>query len=125
MWVVASIGNSLLASGSRDTTVRIWDLNQGVCVHVLEGHSRSVSSITLMSNGRLVSGSGDHTLRVWRPSDWACEAVLEGHARAIVAVEALSGGRVVSAGAPAVCLFLVTALFLTRVLRRTQPMTIR
>ena len=30
-------------SGSEDKTVRVWDLESGVCLKVLEGHTESVS----------------------------------------------------------------------------------
>ena len=89
--------------GSRDTTMRIWEPATGACLHVLEGHTKSVSSICVMGDGRLVSGSGDHTLRIWHlveeggEASWLCDAILDGHGRALVAVEALGGDRVVSA----------------------------
>ena len=56
--------DNLLVSGSRDWTLRVWDMDTGLCRHVLRGHSDSVRCLEV--NGRYaVSGSYDHTVRVW------------------------------------------------------------
>lgn len=53
-------------SGSMDSTVRIWDLNNGQCVHTLTGHTSLVGLISI-SPTRLVSASADTTVRSWDP----------------------------------------------------------
>lgn len=55
----------LLASGSEDRLVRIWD-NQGKCILSLPEHSGSVLSICFSPNGKiLASGSEDGNLRIF------------------------------------------------------------
>ncbi len=55
-----------LASGSRDNTVKIWNVKTGKCVSTLNGHSRSVTSVAWNNDGtKLVSGSYDSTVRIW------------------------------------------------------------
>merc|ERR1711988_1496189 len=55
-----------LASGSRDSTVRIWDVMSGECVHVLNGHSDEVDSVCYSPDGKtLASGSNNKTVRIW------------------------------------------------------------
>ena len=39
-------------SGSYDKTVRVWDLESGVCLKVLEGHTDFVNSVALTPDGR-------------------------------------------------------------------------
>jgi hypothetical protein len=62
-----------VVSGSRDETVRIWDVGSGACVRTLEGHINWVNAVALSPDGRwVVSGSDDQTLRIWG-LDWAYE----------------------------------------------------
>ena len=78
----------LLATGSRDCTVRLWllssDNSSATCVATLEGHSSSVTSVAFHPTAPLLAtGSGDNTVRLWLLS---CDnssatfvATLEGH----------------------------------------------
>lgn len=50
-------------SGSRDTTLRVWDVQRGRLLRVLEGHQGSVRCLDVCG-GRVVSGSYDATCRV-------------------------------------------------------------
>jgi len=57
----------VLASGSLDTTVRIWDTESGEERAVLTGHDAAVSSVAFSPSGQiLASGSHDGIIRLWR-----------------------------------------------------------
>jgi F-box and WD-40 domain protein CDC4 len=64
-------------SGSMDGTVRIWSLQTGQCLHVLQGHTSLVGLLGL-SPTHLVSASADATLRIWDPSTGQLQHTLEG-----------------------------------------------
>ena len=53
----------IAVTGSRDATLRVWDVQQGRCLRVLEGHEQSVRCLDVCGN-KVVSGSYDTTCRV-------------------------------------------------------------
>jgi WD40 repeat protein len=59
---------SLIASGSSDKTVRIWDLLTSQCISILDGHSDQINLLAWSQDGgQLASGSSDKTVRIWNP----------------------------------------------------------
>jgi glucose repression regulatory protein TUP1 len=64
--VAISPNGQLVAAGSLDTVVRIWDVGTGALVERLRGHRDSVYSVAFTPDGKgLVSGSLDKTLKYW------------------------------------------------------------
>jgi WD40 repeat protein len=57
----------VIASGSHDKTVRLWDAQTGQSIgQPLQGHQAKVSSVAFSSDGRrIISGSWDETIRLW------------------------------------------------------------
>ncbi|PFH36518.1 hypothetical protein BESB_047100 [Besnoitia besnoiti] len=56
----------LLFSGSRDKTIRVWRIDDMVCVHALHRHTAEVLSLTSNStHGLLVSGAANGEVFVW------------------------------------------------------------
>lgn len=65
--VAFSPDGGLVASESDDTTVRIWRVSDGSLVHVLEGHTDSVTSIAFSPDGLfLASGGWDGSVLLWQ-----------------------------------------------------------
>src|SRR5207253_2379159 len=65
-------------SGSE--VVRLWDLETGRGLRVLEGHADVVRSVACSADQRrALSASSDKTLRLWDLETGRCLHVLEGH----------------------------------------------
>jgi WD40 repeat protein len=58
--------NNLIASGSYDRSVRIWQTDKpNEPLQILIGHENEVLSLVNLSDGNLASGSKDKTIRIW------------------------------------------------------------
>jgi len=68
--VTYSLNGSLIASGSEDKTIRLWDANDGSLVYELTGHTDFVNDLSFSPDGViLASGSSDGTVRFWNIED--------------------------------------------------------
>jgi F-box and WD-40 domain protein CDC4 len=98
---VASHGN-IVVSGSYDQTVRIWDIETGRLVHLLEGHTQKVYSVVIdAERNRCMSGSMDSTVRIWDMKTGECIKRLEGHI-VLVGLLGLTNQYLVSAAADSI-----------------------
>ncbi len=65
-WLAFSPDGRLLATVSRDVTLRVWDLATGSELKTLLGHSQQAQSVAFSPDGAwLVSTSWDGTTRLW------------------------------------------------------------
>ncbi len=94
-------GRTLLATGSTDGTVRLWDPARGTAVsQPLTGHTDTVQAVAAvdLADGRtlLATGSADGTVRLWDPARGTVVGQpLTGHSGGVWAVAAvgLADGR--------------------------------
>ena len=83
--LIGADGRTLLATGSAEPAIRIWDLRSGEVVRELVGHVSGVPALTTVpgrsGRHRLASGSRDGTVRIWDP-ETGTETIdpLTGHA---------------------------------------------
>ncbi len=97
--VAYSPDGTLLASGSTDRTVRIWDAQHETLLRTLTGHSNGVRSVVFSPNGKyLASGSRDKSIRLWRVDNGNLVRTFAGPSAQIFSVAFSPDGREIAAG---------------------------
>ena len=94
------ISSHLLAVGSSDNSIRIWDTSSGKCALTLAPKSGGgVSALRILGNSdRLASGYRDGSICVWSVQLGRCLSTLNGgHTRAIVGLADVSDRELASA----------------------------
>jgi small GTP-binding protein len=70
----------VLAGGSADNTVKLWEAQSGKLLRTLRGHQSPVFSVAFDRRGRmLASGSVDNTVKLWEAQSGKLLRTLEGH----------------------------------------------
>jgi small GTP-binding protein len=74
-------------TGARDYTIRLWDIEAGHCLIVLNGHAEQVWSVAWSyDQRRALSCSHDRTIRLWDVEAGRCLRVFEGHTGSVWSV---------------------------------------
>jgi WD40 repeat protein len=85
--VAISPDGQTLASGSRDDTIKLWDLKTGQEIRTLTGHSFYINSVAISPDGQtLASSSSDSTIKLWDLKTGQEIRTLTGHCCESVAI---------------------------------------
>lgn len=86
LYTYPETGRQVLFTGSRDKTVREWNLNSGMVERVISGiHNSSVLSICV-HNGYLASAGGDRQVAIWHLESDQLVKVLCEHDNSVLCV---------------------------------------
>ncbi len=97
--VCISPDGKLALTGSRDGTLRLWDLKSGKCFITFEGHIECISSVCISPDSKLaLSGSYDDTLRLWDLGSGKCLRTFKGHSERVSSVCISPDNRLVLSG---------------------------
>ena len=90
--------SSTLASGSY-RTVKLWDVETGKQLGILEGHADGVTAVSFSPDGAtLATGSWDRKIILWDVEARERIATLEGHTEGVTAVSFSPGGATLATG---------------------------
>ncbi|PUU84058.1 WD40-repeat-containing domain protein [Tuber borchii] len=77
--------DNMLATGSYDRTIKIWDIESGEEIRTLAGHDLGVRAL-MFDDQKLISGSLDKSLKIWNWRTGECISTLRGHAAGVICV---------------------------------------
>jgi WD40 repeat protein len=81
-------------SGSKDLTLKLWDLASGTARHTMIGHTNFVTAVAVTPDRQwALSGSADCTLKLWDLESGTTRHTLIGHTEAVTAVALTPDGR--------------------------------
>jgi WD40 repeat protein len=91
---------NLIASGSIDNTMRIWDVREARLLRTMHGHPFPILTLKFAPNGSfIITGSTDSIGRVWRVSNGNLIGTLEGHAGWLNSLDISSDGGLIATSA--------------------------
>jgi hypothetical protein len=90
---------SMLASGGKESVIRLWSLPSGELSAKLERRSSSINSIAFSADGSmLASGNNDKTINLWKMPQREFYVSLEGHSNLVKSVAFSPDGNILASG---------------------------
>jgi F-box/WD-40 domain protein MET30 len=77
--------DNVLASGSYDATIKIWNVDTGEEIRTLRGHQAGIRALQF-DDSKLISGSLDNTIKIWNWHTGECISTLQGHTNGVISV---------------------------------------
>ncbi len=100
IWVLAfSVDGKILASGSLDKTVKLWNTEDTTLLATLRGHQAWVTAIAFSDDGNIIaSGDTNKVIKLWDVNTRRERATLRGHKNTINALTFSPDGKTLASG---------------------------
>src|SRR5436305_9607870 len=99
MAVAFSPDGKVLASSSRDKTIKLWDVATGDLKRTLTEHTADVYDVTFSPKGNLLaSASKDKTIKLWDAQTGTLRRTLAGHTNQVGSVAFAPDGKTLASG---------------------------
>jgi predicted NACHT family NTPase len=93
------MSENLLASGSVDHSIKLWDADTYELKSTLTGHTNAVTSVAFSPCGSTVaSGSYDHSIKLWDAGTYELKSTLTGHTSGILSIAFSPCGSTIASG---------------------------
>ncbi|KIK70630.1 hypothetical protein GYMLUDRAFT_149109 [Collybiopsis luxurians FD-317 M1] len=97
----------VLATGSGDKTIKLWNIDDFSCIKTFEGHTNSVLRVDFINAGmQMVSSASDGLVKLWNVREEECMNTMDNHEDKVWALAISSDEKtIVSGGADSVVTF--------------------
>ncbi len=97
--VVFSPDGTTIASGSNDSTIKLWDAQSGKLLNTLKGHRYAVENVAFSPNGTTIASGGvDDTIKLWDAQSGKLLNILKGHRWTTTSVAFSPDGTTIASG---------------------------
>lgn len=87
----------LVATGSADRSIRVWNADDGEQARLLLGHSAEVTAVAIQGAGIVASASADRTIKLWDlRAEGRLISTLEGHTESVSGLAFLADGTILA-----------------------------
>ncbi len=95
--VAISPDKQILASGDRDNTIILWDINSGKAIHFLNSWYGAINCVRFSPDGQFIaSGGSDETVKLWDVNTGAEIRTLKGHKKSVKSIVFSPNGQIIA-----------------------------
>ncbi len=70
--------------------IKIWNTDTDKCIATLEGHTKGVWCVKMLSENKMLSCSSDSLVKLWDLNDVKCLKTFKGHSKTVFCIDIIS-----------------------------------